>query len=181
MTGFEEAVYRELDQPEDIGVYTLGKGYHEEQNEWFDEILEEFENAGAETEGYWLGLGGQDVDYDVEANVFEHDFSDPINEDVKLLYVPRPSVYRFNPEAPGDNPLDNYKTLARKVGGDLDAVFMRGIEEDAAGQMPSTIQINNMSNQLNGLKPGANLVTMKSESTGEEALLVKSSRFPYYP
>lgn len=178
MQGFESAAYRELNYPDSIAVYTVGRSVDEERNTWFDEVLGAFEDEGAETEGYWIGMNCGDVSYDVEANVFEYGFEEEIDEDVKLLVAPKPSVYRFNGEADGRTPMDNYRSLAMKVNGNLDSLLIKGLSEDHAGSIPSADTItNNLGNCLTG--GGANMISMKSQSTGEEALMVKSTKFPY--
>ena len=174
MGGFESAVYRELNYPESIGIYTVGKSVNKERNKWFEEILTAFEGEGAEVEGYWIGMG---QDYDVEANIFDYGFEDSIDQELKLLIAPKPSVYRFNDKASEMNPLDNYTALAQKVGENLDAVMMKGLEQDRNGRIPSANSlINNIGNCLSS---GSNMISMESRSTGEEALLVKSTNFPY--
>lgn len=137
MEGLYGFLYDEMEEPDSLVVISTGKSPDEDRNRWFYDILDGFEEEGVETEGYWLGIPGQeDVGYDIEENVFEYNFYDDLGAENQLLLVPRPGVLRYNPDNPKNDPVGNYRSIASKVDRGLDAALMTEVDEDGSGELP---------------------------------------------
>ena len=172
MVGLHEFVYSELDDADSLAVVSTGKSADEERNEWFYDLLDNFEEQGADVEGYWLGIPGQeDVDYDIENNIFEYDFCNDFETDSQLLLVPRPGVLRYNPHNPIDNPLENYRSIAKKVDRGLDAALMTEVDKDGSGQLPD---VEDMALELSTDLAGS--VVPVRQSSGSNSIFVKRGK-----
>lgn len=136
MVGLHEFVYDGIGEADSLAVISTGRSPDENRNQWFYDMLDGFEEQGADVEGYWLGISGQEVEYDIEENVFEHEFYNDFETDAQLLVVPRPGVLRYNPDNSLDDPVENYRAIARKVDRNLDAALMTEVNKDGSGELP---------------------------------------------
>ena len=172
MASLYEFVYDELGGVDSLAVISTGKSEVEERNEWFYDVLEGFEEQGADVEGYWLGMSGQeDVHYDIEQNIFEHDFYDRFDADAELLLVPRPGVLRYNPDNPKNDPVGNYRALAEKVDRGLDAALMTEVDKDGSGDLPD---VEDMAWQISTNVAGS--VVPVRQSSGSNSIFVKRGK-----
>ena len=172
MVGLHEFVYSELNDVDSLAVISTGRSPDEERNQWFYDVLEDFEEQGADVEGYWLGIPGQeDVDYDIEDNLFEYDFYNDFETDAQLLFVPRPGVLRYNPDDPKDDPLENYRSIAQKVDRGLDAALMTEVDKDVSGELPD---VENMAWELSTDVAGS--VVPVRQSSGSNSIFVKRGK-----
>lgn len=172
MEGLYEFVYQEMEEPESLAVISTGRSPDEDKNQWFYDVLNDFEEKSVEAEGYWLGIPGQkDVSYDIEENVFEYKFYDDLEVESQLLLVPRPGVLRYNPDNPKNEPVGNYRSIARKVDRGLDAALMTEVDEDGSGELPD---VEDLAWEISTDVAGS--VIPVRQSTGNNSIFVKRGK-----
>ncbi|QKQ98492.1 hypothetical protein GKQ38_03125 [Candidatus Nanohaloarchaea archaeon] len=172
MTGLYEYVAERLEEDGSTAVVATGKSLQTERNQWLYDAADSFEEQGVESEPYWLGVPGQESpEYDIESNVFEWDYSGELGTESAMLMVPKPGVLRYNPENTRNNPVENYKSIARKVDEGLDAALMTEVERDAGGELPEVEEL-----ALDISTETAGKVTPIRRETGGNAVLVERNR-----